>query len=157
LSTLVSTTCFRTADGIAAKLAEIRDRDGPEAVQLMGGSLKGPGDAANWRWANLWGTPNILHQGKNCGEAELLSEWATYGDQACIGAMAVPGITKCVILWGANPVTTGGSKSKRHLLEMQKQGGKLMEVCRLRHTPIMTFINKLDRESRNPIDVQCPD
>jgi peptide chain release factor 3 len=30
---------------------------------------------------------------------------------------------------------------------------KLMEVCRLRTTPIMTFINKLDRESRSPIDL----
>jgi peptide chain release factor 3 len=28
---------------------------------------------------------------------------------------------------------------------------KLMEVCRLRQTPIMTFINKLDRESRDPV------
>jgi len=30
---------------------------------------------------------------------------------------------------------------------------KLMEVCRLRDTPIMTFINKLDREGREPIDL----
>lgn len=30
---------------------------------------------------------------------------------------------------------------------------KLMEVCRLRDTPIMTFINKLDREGRDPIDL----
>ena len=28
---------------------------------------------------------------------------------------------------------------------------KLMEVCRLRDTPIMTFINKLDREGREPL------
>src|SRR6187551_259649 len=28
---------------------------------------------------------------------------------------------------------------------------KLMEVCRLRDTPIMSFINKLDREGKNPI------
>jgi len=28
---------------------------------------------------------------------------------------------------------------------------KLMEVCRLRDTPILTFINKLDREIREPI------
>ena len=28
---------------------------------------------------------------------------------------------------------------------------KLMDVCRLRDTPIMTFINKLDREGRDPI------
>src|SRR3954468_19295740 len=30
---------------------------------------------------------------------------------------------------------------------------KLMEVCRLRDTPIMTFINKLDREGRDPMDL----
>ncbi len=30
---------------------------------------------------------------------------------------------------------------------------KLMEVCRLRDTPILTFINKLDREGREPIDL----
>jgi len=30
---------------------------------------------------------------------------------------------------------------------------KLMEVCRLRDTPILTFINKLDREGRDPIDL----
>lgn len=30
---------------------------------------------------------------------------------------------------------------------------KLLEVCRLRHTPIITFINKLDRDSRDPIDL----
>ncbi|HEC14023.1 MAG TPA: peptide chain release factor 3 [Acidiferrobacteraceae bacterium] len=30
---------------------------------------------------------------------------------------------------------------------------KLMDVCRLRNTPIMTFINKLDRESRDPIEI----
>ena len=30
---------------------------------------------------------------------------------------------------------------------------KLMEVCRLRDTPIMTFVNKLDREGRDPMEV----
>ena len=30
---------------------------------------------------------------------------------------------------------------------------KLMEVCRLRTTPIMTFVNKLDREGRSPIEL----
>lgn len=30
---------------------------------------------------------------------------------------------------------------------------KLMEVCRLRDTPILTFINKMDRDIRDPIDV----
>jgi len=30
---------------------------------------------------------------------------------------------------------------------------KLMEVCRLRTTPILTFINKLDRDSRDPMEL----
>jgi peptide chain release factor 3 len=30
---------------------------------------------------------------------------------------------------------------------------KLMEVCRLRDTPILTFVNKMDRESRDPMEV----
>ncbi len=30
---------------------------------------------------------------------------------------------------------------------------KLMEVCRLRNTPIITFINKLDREGRDPLEL----
>src|SRR5580658_6564009 len=30
---------------------------------------------------------------------------------------------------------------------------KLLDVCRLRHTPIITFINKMDRDSREPIEL----
>ncbi len=30
---------------------------------------------------------------------------------------------------------------------------KLMEVCRLRDTPILTFVNKMDRDIRDPIDL----
>jgi peptide chain release factor 3 len=36
---------------------------------------------------------------------------------------------------------------------VESQTKKLLEVCRLRHTPIMTFINKLDREGREPIEL----
>src|SRR5262245_61374071 len=30
---------------------------------------------------------------------------------------------------------------------------KLMEVCRLRDTPIFTFVNKLDRDTRDPVEL----
>ena len=36
---------------------------------------------------------------------------------------------------------------------VEAQTKKLMDVCRLRKTPIMTFVNKLDREGLNPLDV----
>ncbi|HID97107.1 MAG TPA: peptide chain release factor 3 [Thermodesulfobacteriaceae bacterium] len=36
---------------------------------------------------------------------------------------------------------------------VETQTEKLMEVCRMRNTPIMTFINKLDREGMDPLDI----
>ncbi len=36
---------------------------------------------------------------------------------------------------------------------VEPQTRKLMEVCRMRNTPILTFINKLDREGMSPIDL----
>src|SRR5277367_5745065 len=36
---------------------------------------------------------------------------------------------------------------------IEEQTRKLFEVCRLRDVPIVTFINKLDRESRYPFDL----
>jgi peptide chain release factor 3 len=36
---------------------------------------------------------------------------------------------------------------------VEKRTIKLMDVCRLRDTPIFTFINKLDREGRDPIEL----
>lgn len=36
---------------------------------------------------------------------------------------------------------------------VEKRTIKLMDVCRLRDTPILSFINKMDREVRDPIDV----
>ena len=36
---------------------------------------------------------------------------------------------------------------------VEERTRKLMEVCRLRDTPIMTFINKFDRESRDPLSL----
>ncbi len=36
---------------------------------------------------------------------------------------------------------------------VETQTRKLMEVCRMRNTPIITFINKLDREGLSPLDL----
>ncbi len=36
---------------------------------------------------------------------------------------------------------------------VEPQTEKLMEVCRMRNTPIITFINKLDREGMEPLDI----
>ena len=36
---------------------------------------------------------------------------------------------------------------------VESQTTKLMEVCRMRNTPIITFINKLDRDGMDPLDI----
>src|SRR3977135_4546898 len=36
---------------------------------------------------------------------------------------------------------------------IESQTRKLFEVCRLRNIPIMTFINKMDREARDPFEL----
>lgn len=36
---------------------------------------------------------------------------------------------------------------------VEERTRKLMDVCRLRNTPIITFINKLDREGREPLEL----
>lgn len=36
---------------------------------------------------------------------------------------------------------------------VEAQTRKLMEVCRMRHTPVIIFVNKTDREGKNPFDL----
>jgi len=36
---------------------------------------------------------------------------------------------------------------------IEQQTRKLFEVCRLRDVPIVTFVNKMDREARDPFDI----
>ncbi len=40
---------------------------------------------------------------------------------------------------------------------IEEQTLKLFEVCRLRDVPIITFVNKLDREGRDPFDLMDED
>jgi peptide chain release factor 3 len=35
---------------------------------------------------------------------------------------------------------------------IEEQTRKLFEICRLRDVPIITFVNTLDREGRDPFD-----
>ena len=113
-------------DEIASKLAKIRDRFGPEALVSMAGTIHNGLEWAAWRFCNLFGSPNIFAQGKNCGEPEFLSELATYGYDTR-GSSPVPGLTRCFIAWGVNP-SVSRHVVWRSLLEAQKSGMKLVVI-----------------------------
>ncbi|CAB1367659.1 Anaerobic selenocysteine-containing dehydrogenase [Denitratisoma oestradiolicum] len=115
-------------DEIAARLAAIRDQYGPEAVQTLGGSYKGPGDAACWRWSSLFGTPNIMHLGKTCGSAEYNAQWATYGEIGSPAGRPTPGVTKCAIFWGYNPPVPQGVGAAKLIKEARASGTKIIVI-----------------------------
>lgn len=113
-------------DEIAEKLARIQDEYGPEAVLINGGTIHGPGDAMAWRWGNLFGTPNMIYQGKNCGEAEILSDCAVFG---FIGwGRIIPGVTRCGIVWGGNPAESSPSIGLNGLRAAQEKGARIIVV-----------------------------
>jgi anaerobic selenocysteine-containing dehydrogenase len=113
-------------DEIAGKLASIRDREGPEALALLGGTIHGPGDWAGWRFANQWGTPNFINQGRNCGAGSVLVETAMYGWDT-IGNGAIPGVTKCIVMWGRNHAESAPT-GWRPLKRLVQDGMKLIVV-----------------------------
>jgi thiosulfate reductase/polysulfide reductase chain A len=113
-------------DEIALKIGEIRDKYGPEAVAFMGGTVHEPGDWAAWRWCNLFGTPNVHNQGKNCGEAEFLMECAAYGYHT--RPAPKPGVTRCLVVWGANPSASSPVAYQPSILGAKEKGAKLIVI-----------------------------
>jgi thiosulfate reductase/polysulfide reductase chain A len=110
---------------IADKLQQIKQEYGPEAVLFLGGMPHEPGDWAAWRWCNLFGSPNVFNQGKNCGEAEVLAECATYGWHT--SKAPKPGVTKCAIIWGKNWPESDHAAWKT-TLEAKEMGCKLIVI-----------------------------
>jgi anaerobic selenocysteine-containing dehydrogenase len=88
-------------DEIATKLSDIRRREGPESLALLGGTMHGSADWAGWRFAGQFGTPNFINQGRNCGAGSVITETAMYGWDT-VSVPLVPGLTKCLIMWGTN-------------------------------------------------------
>lgn len=113
-------------DEIAAKLADLREREGPEALATLGGTHKGPGDWSSWRFACDFGTPNFVSQGRNCGVGEFITETAVYGWDTLYQA-PYPGITGCVVIWGSNPAESSPPSYER-LRECQEAGAKLIVI-----------------------------
>ena len=87
---------------IAEKLVAIRDEFGPEAVGKVGGTIHGPADWSSWRFFCHWGSPNFMNSGKNCGQLNTTVECAMYGWDGS-GSAPELGVTKNIIMWGANP------------------------------------------------------
>ena len=102
-------TWDQALDEIAQKLIEIREEYGPESVAKMAGTIHGPADWSSWRFFCNWGSPNFINTGKNCGQMNTTVECAMYGWDGS-GSAPEYGVTKNIVMWGANPPQSNNLK-----------------------------------------------
>lgn len=128
-------------DTIAQNIMNFKEAFGPESLAMILGEPKCMEFAFCQRFASVFGTPNVITPGNYCGVQVGAASLFTFGSMN-INAddKGDPGI---VIIWGANPIHTGGSfKGIRpnRLADALKKGtkfvlidpGKIMAVDPLR-------------------------
>jgi len=90
-------------DEIAAKLRELKEQYGPESVALAHGTFHGPECGIGIRFLNLFGSPNSSGMGIPCAGPALEAESLTYGFGPTYISPPVPGVTRCIVIWGSRP------------------------------------------------------
>ncbi len=117
-------------DEIAAKLEEIRQGYGAEAVATSSGTGRGAHDFAKTRFMNLFGSPNRFGAVTICYGPRSMVWYSMFG--GAVVPNRKPGITKMMTLWGRNP-HEGGPSSWHSFQEAKKAGMRTM-VVDPRHT-----------------------
>ncbi len=112
-------------DDIAARLADLKARYGPETLATCIGAPH----SIYWpmhRFLNLWGTPNNIGIGIVCWNPAIWVESLTYGWP--IENELDPEVTRCVILWGINPAESDRSLFWKSLEDYAKEGGTVVVI-----------------------------
>ena len=112
-------------DDIAARLAEIREKHGAEAVAFHSGdpSTQEPFRA---RFQYLLGSPNTFSDAQVCFASGNMISAAMYGCLMNLAAVR-PGVTKSILLLGTDP-SVAARRLWYHVLEAKKKGAKLIVV-----------------------------
>lgn len=121
-----SLTWAEAMEIVSDRLREIIDKDGTRAISWLKG--QGPGWETNWdycqRFMNVIGSPNLATTGHTCHMARMLGQTHTYG------AFALPDYknTRCMIMWGANPVNSRMANGAARILKAKQNGAKLIVI-----------------------------
>jgi anaerobic selenocysteine-containing dehydrogenase len=110
-------------DEIAARLADIKEKFGPEAVATAGGTQR-TDDWARRRFMNHFGSPNGFHNAHLCWIPTFMVETAIYG--WCPFDLDL-GNSRCLVLWGQNPGASG-LPEMHHIKELQDKGLKVIVI-----------------------------
>jgi thiosulfate reductase / polysulfide reductase chain A len=115
-------------DEIAAKLGQIKEKYGPEAVVLGTGTPRGThSDHLKYTFGHLFGTPNILSPNGNfCLGPHVRWMHITNG-WGYSHVVPVPGVTKCYLTWGGNQ-DVGYMNPPGMVKEMRAAGAKTIVI-----------------------------
>ncbi len=114
---------------IAAKLNQIKEESGPEAVAAAAGTLR-TDDWARRRFLNFFGTPNGFHNALLCWIPTFMIETAISGWSPFETDL---GTSKCVVLWGMNPGASSMPGAHGYF-DLQKANGMKLIVVDPRYT-----------------------
>ncbi len=110
---------------ISERFLAIRERWGAEALVLGYGTGR-DNEAFIYRFANLFGTPNVLTAGHMCYGPRIATGIAMCGNLPVVDYRGRP---QCVILWGANPVVSHPDEYKGfYLVDSIREGTRLIVV-----------------------------
>jgi len=115
-------------DIIAENLSRIKDRYGAQALAIHEGESLEQFIRDGWarRFMNLYGTPNWVQNDHMCYLPSVIAEHLTYGIEEIDGFEGEH--ARCILLWGANPVTSHIATHWRYITQARKRGAKLIVV-----------------------------
>ncbi len=112
-------------DTIAGKLAEVKEKYGPESVAFGLGEPKGLEFAFAQRFATVFGTPNVVTPGWCCGIPSGMASTLTYGWN-CVPDEEHP--PRLIVLWAINNNHTSGGIRRETFERAMSSGAKLIVV-----------------------------
>jgi anaerobic selenocysteine-containing dehydrogenase/thioredoxin reductase len=113
---------------IAARLKEIKENYGPEAIHVSCGSgQKHIGIQATKMAERLWPTPNT-HLGRyTCIHPDVMANSVTFGDTITYEFGPDYGDARCIVFWGSEPDVATPAQA-RVVHRALRQGSKLMVI-----------------------------
>jgi len=114
-------------DEIAGSIHGLTERHGRESLAYSYGTFHGADWGIGQRFMNLFGSPNTVGQDKICYSAGALGESLTYGFGPSFFTYAIPGKTRCIVIWGLRP-SASSPLLWRQILRSQRAGAKLIVI-----------------------------
>jgi anaerobic selenocysteine-containing dehydrogenase len=112
-------------DEIRERFCGYREKFGAESVVLGYGTGR-DNEAFIYRFANTYGTPNVLTAGHVCYGPRIATGITRCGNLPVVDYDGNPG---CVIVWGANPLVSNPDEYKSiYLTKALRNGAKLITV-----------------------------